>query len=112
MDDHEATTEAKPILDFDGQIEQAIAIEIADCVHWVELGRKHELLIKPGCVHRAVHPNREASEPAAGKLSVERGSVKHQSCHEQGFGRHTGHTSTGRPSLSAMPQAGRTSVAM
>jgi hypothetical protein len=101
MDDHEATTEAAPILDFNGQIEQAIAIEIANGVPWVELGRQHELLIEPGCAHRAVYPKRDASEAAAGKLSVERGSVKHQNCDEKGSGRHTGHTSTGRSSLSA-----------
>ena len=62
VENRDAATQATPVLDLEGQVEQAVAIKVTDRVHWIELGRRHE----SGYSHSAVCPERNTSECASG----------------------------------------------
>jgi len=64
MHDSDPAAEAAGVLDLDGEIVEAVTIEVADSKVRVQSGRERELLIETSPAQRAVRPDWDAPEGA------------------------------------------------
>src|SRR5207253_10671571 len=72
MHDGDPVAQPAGVLDLDGDVEEPVAVEVAELIGWVELRRERELTTQARRDQSAVGPAREASEGRARDLGGRR----------------------------------------
>ena len=99
MCNRDAAAEAAGILHLDRDINEAVAIKVAEPIDGIERRREHELLTETGPAQRAVRPERDACEGSRRKLGIGRGRPKHEAGREKHSGHHVFSTRVSPTSL-------------
>src|SRR5712691_10865571 len=99
MHNGETATQATGVLDLNRKIEEAVAIEIAECIDGVQLGGEREPLLEARDAQRRVGPERHARERGPRELRTGGGDVKDKGGGEKASHQHTHCTHAGKMSL-------------
>jgi len=86
--DGDSAAEGACILDFNGDVNEAVAIKVAELIGWIQSGREPEALIETRCAQRAIRPERDAPKRRRRELGTGYDSVEDQGSGEQNLGHH------------------------
>jgi|SRR5690349_22461180 len=101
--DGHAAPESTCVLDLDRDIQEAIAIKVAELVDRIQSGRELEALIEPRRVQRAVHPERDAPKCGRRELGRSPRRLKYKGGNEERAGPHVSRTRPYRATLLRAP---------